>query len=63
MALVYPDYAKLSEAYPDLNVYIKECVAKANANLPSYSQLSTIELQDKEFEKTPKRSIKRFMYS
>ncbi len=62
VALVYPDYAKLNAAFADLNVYIKECVAKANSNLPSYSQLSTIELIDKEFEKTPKKSIKRFLY-
>lgn len=33
-----------------------------NAELPKYSQLSAIELRDTEFEKTPKRNIKRFMY-
>ena len=30
--------------------------------MPAYSKVSAIELVDKEFEKTPKRSIKRFMY-
>ena len=37
---------------------------KINANkaLPSYSQLQKVEVVDKPFEKTPKMSIKRFMY-
>jgi long-chain acyl-CoA synthetase len=34
-----------------------------NKVLPQYSQISAIELVEKEFEKTPKRSIKRFLYS
>ena len=33
-----------------------------NAVMPVYSKVTAIELVDKEFEKTPKRSIKRFMY-
>jgi long-chain acyl-CoA synthetase len=35
---------------------------RVNKSLPAYSQISAIELVSKEFEKTPKRSIKRFMY-
>ena len=34
----------------------------ANKALPSYSQLQKVEVMDKPFEKTPKMSIKRFMY-
>lgn len=34
----------------------------ANKALPSYSQLQKVEVVDKPFEKTPKMSIKRFMY-
>ena len=41
---------------------MKENMVKANKVLPNYSQLTAIELVEKEFEKTPKRSIKRFMY-
>ena len=33
-----------------------------NKNLPQYSQISAIELVASEFEKTPKRSIKRYLY-
>ena len=34
-----------------------------NKQLPQYSQVTVIEVVEKEFEKTPKRSIKRFLYS
>lgn len=34
----------------------------ANKRLPAYSQIAKVELQDKPFEKTPKMSIKRFLY-
>ena len=33
-----------------------------NKHLPNYSQISSVELVAQEFEKTPKRSIKRFLY-
>ena len=33
-----------------------------NPNLPAYSQLSSIKVMENEFEKTPKKSIKRFLY-
>ena len=35
---------------------------KLNHLIPSYSKVADIEVQDKPFEKTPKRSIKRFLY-
>ena len=34
-----------------------------NQSLPNYCQLSGIRLVDEEFEKTPKKSIKRFKYT
>ncbi|MCM1451728.1 MAG: AMP-binding protein [Clostridium sp.] len=33
-----------------------------NADIPAYARVHRIELMDKEFEKTPKRSIKRYLY-
>ena len=33
-----------------------------NQQLPAYSQLNTYKLYNEEFEKTPKRSIKRYLY-
>ena len=34
----------------------------SNRQLPSYSQIAKVELMDKPFEKTPKMSIRRFLY-
>ena len=33
-----------------------------NAEIPAYSQISRIKIYHEEFEKTPKKSIKRFLY-
>ena len=65
VALVYsdPSLAK-AEVLQGKTVeqVMKENVSKLNKMLPNYSQVTAIELVEKEFEKTPKRSIKRFMY-
>jgi long-chain acyl-CoA synthetase len=34
-----------------------------NEQLPAYEKITEIEIRKEEFEKTPKRSIKRFLYS
>jgi long-chain acyl-CoA synthetase len=34
-----------------------------NTILPKFANLSGMELQTEEFEKTPKRSIRRYLYS
>lgn len=44
------------------NGKLDEYKKQINAGLPKYSQLSAIESRDVEFEKTPKRNIKRFLY-
>lgn len=43
--------------------YIDENVLALNAKLPPYSQIGRCELRKEPFEKTPKLSIKRFMYN
>ena len=43
--------------------YIDENVIALNAKLPPYSQIGRCELRKEPFEKTPKLSIKRFMYN
>jgi len=37
-------------------------MAELNQVMPSYCKISKIRLQDEEFEKTPKKSIKRYLY-
>lgn len=61
VALVFPD-EKADLKGKTLQEVMKENVATLNKVLPQYSQVSAIELVDKEFEKTPKRSIRRFLY-
>lgn len=66
VAFVYPD-PELIEAEKttteQLNEIMSENCKLANKELPKYSQLSRIILVDKEFEKTPKRNIKRYLYT
>ena len=62
VALVFPDYKGELNFNRTIRDVMRENLEKLNAVLPKYSQISKIELQDKEFEKTPKKSIKRFLY-
>lgn len=65
VALVYPDYDRVSQESLDDNA-LAQLMDKNRINLnlllPMYSQIAKIELRKEEFEKTPKRSIKRFKY-
>ena len=45
-----------------LSQLMEENRLAVNKNLPQYSQISSVELVAQEFEKTPKRSIKRYLY-
>ena len=65
IALIVPDAETLDglgvdkDGYP---VFFDEIVKDLNTKLPAYSKVSSYRLMDEEFEKTPKRSIKRFKY-
>ena len=65
VALVYTDEQAIARALldPEARADIPENVRLgANRQLPGYSQIAKVELQDQPFEKTPKMSIKRFLY-
>ena len=62
VALVYMDSDKAKSEGVDLEAYKKTIMTEVNANMPAYSKLTMVEYMDKPFEKTPKMSIKRFMY-
>lgn len=65
VALVFPDAAQTTADalhVKTIQQVMNENLLRLNKQLPNYSQVTAIELVDKEFEKTPKRSIKRFMY-
>lgn len=47
----------------DIMTAVEHAVKHVNEHLPQYSQILSYELRTEEFKKTPKRSIKRFLYS
>ncbi|MDE6804306.1 MAG: long-chain fatty acid--CoA ligase, partial [Muribaculaceae bacterium] len=66
MALVYPDYDatdRFGIALADLETTMETTRKDLNKLLAPYEQISRIKLMPNEFEKTPKRSIKRFLYT
>ena len=65
VALVFPDEQAIAKALldPEAKSNIPENIRLgANHELPAYCQLYKVEMVDKPFEKTPKMSIKRFLY-
>ena len=66
IALVYPDREGMKTdgiAEESLTAIMDEHRKNFNHQVPSYDQLSKIELVKEEFEKTPKRNIKRYLYA
>lgn len=66
VALVYPDMAAIStnQVTPEkLALIMRDNLVTLNKSVAGYEKISAIELVDSEFEKTPKKSIKRFLYS
>ncbi len=65
VALIVPDYNAAVESgvnNEELCKQIKELVFDINSKLPAYSKITDCEIMKEPFEKTPKLSIKRFMY-
>lgn len=67
VALVYPDYDSLDSlglnTPENLKTVMNENLKNLNKQVGNYEQISKIQLYPTEFEKTPKRSIKRFLYN
>lgn len=64
-ALVYPDFDDAFAHGMDNNAIaqvMEENRMTLNAELPAYSQIARVKIYPEEFEKTPKKSIKRFLY-
>ena len=64
-ALIYPDF---DAAYAqnmkdeDIEKAMEANRKEINIELPAYSQIARVKIYPEEFEKTPKKSIKRFLY-
>ena len=66
VALVYPDYEQADQlglSSPDLADSMEKVRQDLNTLVAPYERIAKIVLMPNEFEKTPKRSIKRFLYS
>ena len=63
VALVYPDKDEVvSFSREELENIMEQNRQELNSQLPVYSRISAIQLHDEEFAKTPKKSIKRYLY-
>lgn len=65
VALVYPDFdetRKSDMSEEDLAVALNKNKNEVNKLLPPYEQICNVKIQMTEFEKTPKKSIKRYLY-
>ncbi|MDE6008924.1 MAG: AMP-binding protein [Muribaculaceae bacterium] len=65
VALIFPNYDEAKQkgiSDEQLDKMMEENLKAVNKDLESFSRISSHELVEKEFEKTPKRSIKRFLY-
>lgn len=66
IALIYPDLEMMKNDNIDIKQLpdiFEEHKTHLNLQLANYEKIASIEIRDEEFEKTPKKSIKRFLYS
>ncbi|MDD2952472.1 MAG: AMP-binding protein [Parabacteroides sp.] len=66
IGMVYPDYDTVDStgiSHTDLPVIMEQNRVELNKLLAPYESISEIQLYPTEFEKTPKKSIKRYLYS
>jgi long-chain acyl-CoA synthetase len=61
-ALVYPDFEAARKDGVDLAGQMELNRKSVNQHVAGYESVTKIHIREKEFEKTPKRSIKRFLY-
>ena len=65
LALIRPDMENANKQGLDeqeISKTMDENIRVLNSTLPAYSQVQSFRIQEEEFEKTPKRSIKRYLY-
>lgn len=65
VALIYPDWEQMSQAHisrTEIDRLMQDNIDRLNEEIPRYCRISLFKLYREEFEKTPKRSIKRYLY-
>ena len=66
VALICPDYNEVDKSgmsSEQLKEFIEDSRKQINSELAAYEQIAIVKLYPHEFEKTPKKSIKRFLYT
>lgn len=64
-ALIYPDFSQGEKDGMPQDAFVKYMegtLAELNKELPNYAKLKKIEVMSEDFERTPKKSIKRYLY-
>ena len=64
-ALIYPDFAQGARdgmKQEEFVKYLEGTLSELNKELPNYAKLKKIEVMSEDFERTPKKSIKRYLY-
>lgn len=64
-ALIYPDFpqgARDGMKQEEFVKYLEGTLTELNKELPNYAKLKKIEVMSEDFERTPKKSIKRYLY-
>lgn len=65
VSLIYPDYhqAELDGiSKSELEAKLQEALPEINKQIPNYAKITKMEFMPEDFERTPKRSIKRYLY-
>ena len=66
VALIYPDWEQVDKAgiqHSEIEKLMQTNIDQVNEEMPNYSKITCFKLYQEEFEKTPKRSIKRYLYN
>lgn len=66
VALIYPDWEQVDKTgvgHDKIEAVMRKNIKTLNEEIPDYCQVSGFKIYNEEFEKTPKRSIKRYLYS
>ena len=65
VGLVFPDFDEAKAqgvSRQGLEQLMQQNLVELNQQMPAYAKVSAIEIREEEFEKTPKKSIKRYLY-
>ena len=64
-ALIYPDYHQADldgMTRAELEKRLRDALPEVNKEIPNYANIRKIEFMPEDFERTPKKSIKRYLY-